>query len=111
MSHPSTGAGILINSESIAMPWREEILKSLKKCTKPPRLVGILSTASGPSNMYAEFTRKTCEELQIDFILRKVGAALDEDDADAGDVEEAIIECNQDPMVDGIMAKALAFIS
>ena len=102
----SPGAGILFKAESIAHPFREEIVQSLKKCAKPPCLVGILSTSLTPSKLYAEFTQKTCAELGVDFILKKIGGASDGGGEEGDGVEEAIIECNQDPNVDGIMVKS-----
>lgn len=66
-------------------------------------MVGILSTAAAPSKFYAEFTRKQCDDLGVEFVLKKVGSALDEGLSDGEGVEEAIIEANEDDSVDGIM--------
>ncbi|KAJ7167649.1 NAD(P)-binding protein [Mycena filopes] len=52
-----------------------------------PRLVGILATSSAPSKFYAEFTRKQCEDLGVDFVLKTT----------------AIIQANEDENIDGIM--------
>ncbi|KAI9432475.1 NAD(P)-binding protein [Lactarius indigo] len=98
--------GILLKADAIAEPFLVEVkanlaavLSSSSSTTSPrgpPKLVGILATASAaPSRSYAEFTRKQCTALGIAFELREVGE-------DAG-VEEAIIEANADISVDGIM--------
>lgn len=107
----SGGKGILLKADPISNQFRSEVQSSLSKLQKKPKLVGILATSSVPSKNYAEFTRKQCEELGFEFVLRKVGAALNEGRGD-GDgeklgegegVEEAIIEANEDESVDGIM--------
>ena len=69
---------------------------------RKPQLLGILSTSSAPSRSYAQFTKKTCEAIGVEFVLREVGGALD-GGVDGEGVEEAIIEANEDSNVDGIM--------
>ncbi|KAH9009849.1 NAD-P-binding protein [Lactarius deliciosus] len=91
--------GILLKADAIAEPFLAEVkadLAAVGPPRGPPKLVGILATASAaPSRSYAEFTRRQCTALGIAFELREVGE-------DAG-VEEAIIEANADTSVDGIM--------
>jgi methylenetetrahydrofolate dehydrogenase (NAD+) len=94
--------GILLKADSIAEPFLAEVKANLAAVLSasssrgPPKLVGILATASAaPSRSYAEFTRKQCTALGIAFELREV----DQDDG----VEEAIIEANADSSVDGIV--------
>jgi methylenetetrahydrofolate dehydrogenase (NAD+) len=96
--------GILLKADSIAEPFLAEVKANLAAVLSasssrgPPKLVGILATASAaPSRSYAEFTRKQCTALGIAFELREV----DQDDG----VEEAIIEANADSSVDGIMVR------
>jgi hypothetical protein len=109
--------GILLKADTVAEPFLAEVKASLANSTsrsRPPKLVGILATTNAPSRSYAEFTRKQCVGLGIEFELREVGAALGGRDAGAdgastsnGDgVEEAIIEANADDTVDGIMVRA-----
>ncbi|KAF8592664.1 NAD(P)-binding protein [Ramaria rubella] len=100
---PSLGQGVLLKSDSIAVPFRTEVQSALDKLKDPPTLVGILSTSSKPSRFYADFTQKTCEELGFRFVLRQVGSAVDPSLADGEGVEEAIIDANEDETVDGIM--------
>ncbi|KAL0958040.1 hypothetical protein HGRIS_000216 [Hohenbuehelia grisea] len=101
--------GLLLKADQIATPFHNEVQSSLAQCLRKPKLVGILATSSAPSKFYAEFTRRQCEKLGVEFVLRKTGAAED----DLGDgapkkeegegVEEAIIEANEDDSIDGIM--------
>lgn len=110
----NTGKGLLLKADLIAQQYREEVQSSLSQSLSPPlsaegrrrtppKLVGILGTSSLPSKNYAEFTRKQCEELGFDFVLKKTGAALDESEGEGEGVEEAIIEANEDEGVAGIM--------
>jgi methylenetetrahydrofolate dehydrogenase (NAD+) len=118
--------GILLKADTVAEPFLAEVKTSLANSigtsrSRPPKLVGILATAANaPSRSYAEFTRKQCVALGIEFELREVGAALGgrENGADGssvdgtgdGDgVEEAIIEANADDAIDGIMVRALSY--
>ncbi|KZV94228.1 NAD(P)-binding protein [Exidia glandulosa HHB12029] len=103
-STTATGVGILVKGDAIARPFQDELKRELDGASRPPRLVGILATSGAPSRMYAEFTRKACTELGFDFVLRETGAAVQGSDAGEGDgAEEAILEANVDPAVDGIM--------
>ncbi|KAJ7755973.1 NAD(P)-binding protein [Mycena metata] len=98
-----TGKGLLLKAEPIAAAFRNEVQQSLTKATRRPRLVGILATSSAPSKFYAEFTKKQCEDLGVDFVLKTTGAADTGDLGEGEGVEEAIIEANEDENVDGIM--------
>lgn len=105
MSAEASGKGLLLKADPIAAAFRDEVKRSLAECPKPPKLVGILATSSAPSKFYAEFTRKQCEELGVEFILKKTGAALSSDQGEGDGVEEAIIEANEDDSVHGIMVR------
>ncbi|KAF7352390.1 Methylenetetrahydrofolate dehydrogenase [Mycena venus] len=98
-----TGKGLLLKADPIAAAFRDEVKQSLSQATRRPRLVGILATSSAPSKFYAEFTKKQCEDLGVEFILKKTGAADTGDLGEGEGVEEAIIEANEDENVDGIM--------
>ena len=97
------GKGVLLKADSIAETFRTEIKTALAEAPRPPKLVGILATNAAPSKFYAEFTRKQCDALGVEFVLRKTGSAADESLAPGEGVEEAIIEANEDETVDGIM--------
>ncbi|KAG8900906.1 hypothetical protein FRB99_005675 [Tulasnella sp. 403] len=103
--------GKLLKADSIASIYHTDVQKSIEAFTashtRKPKLVGILATDSKPSENYAEFTRKTCDAIGVDFVLKRVGGARNAEEADEdvnGDgVELAIIEANEDVTVDGIM--------
>ncbi|KAI5116621.1 hypothetical protein M0805_007792 [Coniferiporia weirii] len=99
----STGKGLLVKADAIADTFRAEVKCALDAYTRPPKLVGILSTSSAPSRSYAMFTKKQCEELGVEFELVESGSAKSSELGDGEGVEEAIIEANEDESVDGIM--------
>lgn len=109
MSADATGKGLLLKADPIAAAFRDEVKQSLAQCTTPPKLVGILSTSSAPSKFYAEFTRKQCEELGVEFVLKKTGAGASAELAEGDGVEEAIVEANEDDSVHGIMVCTPSF--
>ncbi|KAJ7437105.1 NAD(P)-binding protein [Mycena galericulata] len=98
-----SGKGLLLKADPIAEAFRDEVKQSLDKATRRPRLVGILATSSAPSKFYAEFTKKQCEDLGFEFILKTTGAADTGDLGEGEGVEEAVIAANEDESVDGIM--------
>jgi methylenetetrahydrofolate dehydrogenase (NAD+) len=100
-----SGKGLLMKADRIASTFDDELRASLANFSLPLKLVGILSTSSGPSKSYAEFTRKQCLILGVDFELRKTGAALSSELGEGDGVEDAIIEANEDSSVDGIMVR------
>ncbi|PSR93812.1 hypothetical protein PHLCEN_2v4707 [Hermanssonia centrifuga] len=102
MATNNGGKGILLKADPIASAFRDEIKTSLDGA-RPPKLVGILATSAAPSKFYAEFTKKQCEDLGVNFVLNKIGAAEDPSKSEGEGVEEAIIEANNDDTVDGIM--------
>ncbi|CAA7258556.1 unnamed protein product [Cyclocybe aegerita] len=103
MSDPVARKGLLLKADPIAAAFRDEVKGTLEECSRPPKLVGILATSSAPSKSYAEFTKKQCEELGVEFVLKKTGAALDPELGEGEGVEEVIIEANEDEAVHGIM--------
>ena len=103
MTDPVARKGLLLKAESIAAEFRDEVKQSLEQCRIRPKLVGILATTSAPSQSYAEFTKKQCDDLGVEFVLIKTGAAASPDLGEGEGVEEAIIEANEDNSVHGIM--------
>jgi methylenetetrahydrofolate dehydrogenase (NAD+) len=99
----ASGNGLLLKADTIADTFRDEVKTALAQCPRAPRLIGILASTSAPSKYYAEFTQKQCDALGVDFVLKKTGAAQNSDLEEGDGVEEAIIEANDDPNVDGIM--------
>ena len=108
MSSEDSGKGLLLKADSIASKFCSEVKESLLVCSRPPKLVGILATSSAPSKFYADFTKKQCDELGIEFVLKRTGAA-DTGLSESEGVEEAIIEANEDDSIDGIMVRTPFF--
>jgi methylenetetrahydrofolate dehydrogenase (NAD+) len=106
---PVAGKGLLLKADPIAAAFRDEVKQSLEQCRISPKLVGILATSSAPSKNYAEYTKKQCDELGVEFVLIKTGAAVSPDLDEGYGVEEAIIEANEDNSVHGIMVRIFFF--
>jgi methylenetetrahydrofolate dehydrogenase (NAD+) len=109
MSSDFSGKGLLMKADPIAAVFQEEVKSTLALRPQRHRLVGILSTSSEPSHMYAEFTKKQCNALGVDFVLKKTGAAESKELNEGDGVEEAIMEANEDDQVDGIMVGDILF--
>lgn len=109
MAQDASGKGVLLKTDLVADTFRDEVKSFLARSERKPTLVGILGTPAAPSKFYAEFTRKQCDELGVRFVLKLVGSADSADRADGDGVEEAIIEANEDPDVDGVMVRAFVF--
>jgi methylenetetrahydrofolate dehydrogenase (NAD+) len=108
-----------VTGEAVAKPFRQAIIDSTSKLSggaagKRPKLVGLLANSSAPSRAYAQWTAKACEAVGIEYELREIvattpaaGAAEEEEQgaavAEQGQVEEAILDANADPSVNGIM--------
>lgn len=96
------GVGKLLKADDIAAPFRSDIESAIgSSSVRPIKLVGILAggtLGNKPSEVYAEFTRKQCEALGVEYVLKKV----DEGEGQ-GTIEDAIIEANMDDSVRGIM--------
>ncbi|KAK4688373.1 methylenetetrahydrofolate dehydrogenase (NAD+), partial [Tremellales sp. Uapishka_1] len=112
MSAGSTPQGLLVTAGKIHTPFKTELLNTIAEnrfTKRAPHLVGILATKKEDARSYAEFTKKACEQIGINFELRLVGPAregMDGDGVGIG-VEEAILEANDDNDVDGIMDQYL----
>ncbi|KAK8843392.1 hypothetical protein IAR55_007049 [Kwoniella newhampshirensis] len=104
----STSQGLLVTAGKVHTPFKTELLAAMASerfARRPPHLVGILATKKDDARTYAEFTKKACEQIGIDFELRLVGEAREGLDGQGVgiEVEEAILEANDDAEVDGIM--------
>jgi len=108
MAAAPAGKGVLLKADPIATSFRDEVKATLDSRPVKPKLVGILSTTSAPSKNYAEFTRRQCEELGVEFVLKQTGAAIEGSGLGEGDgVEEAIIEANADDSIHGILVSSI----
>lgn len=94
-----------MKADAIADAHRAEVQVLVKNASRPPKLVGILSTSSMPSRRYAEYTRKNCEALGVKFVLKTTGAAESKELEEGEGVEEAITGANDDASVDGILVR------
>lgn len=103
MTDPVARKGLLLKADPIAAAFHDEVKQSLDQCRIRPKLVGILATSSAPSKNYAEYTRKQCEDLGVEFVLIQTGASVSPDLGEGYGVEEAIIAANEDDSVHGIM--------
>ncbi|CDO91883.1 unnamed protein product [Kluyveromyces dobzhanskii CBS 2104] len=97
MSSDKPGRTIL--ASSISKTYVEEIVKKVESLRdiRPdgPLLVGFLANNDPAAEMYASWTQKTCESMGFRYELRRI--------EDKDFLEEAIIDANQDDLVDGIM--------
>ncbi|UZJ55490.1 hypothetical protein CBS101457_004810 [Exobasidium rhododendri] len=88
--------GKLISAASIASPFQSEISKTIatrrSQGKRIPRLVGILATPSPPSVAYAEWTKKACEQVGIEFEIWKTWEDAEEGTSRDGEVEMEGIE-------------------
>jgi methylenetetrahydrofolate dehydrogenase (NAD+) len=126
-------SGKLISAASIASPFQSDISQTIahrrSQGKKIPKLVGILATPSPPSVAYAEWTKKACEQVGIEFEIWKtwqdVKREEEEVEEDAtvamegieedqpretdleADVEDLIIAANADDDIHGIMVSLL----
>ncbi|EON62019.1 methylenetetrahydrofolate dehydrogenase (NAD+) [Coniosporium apollinis CBS 100218] len=71
-----------------------EVAEGLEQVSKPPLLVGFLSSTDPAARIYADWTGRTCRENGFEFQLREV---------DREELEDAIMAANNDDSVDGIM--------
>jgi len=71
-----------------------EVAEGLKQVSRPPLLVGFLSSTDPAARIYADWTGRTCRENGFEFQLREV---------DREELEDAIMAANNDDAVDGIM--------
>lgn len=97
---------MLLKADPIAGTFQEEIKTGVSALPHKLKLVGILATSSAPSRYYADFTRKQCEALGIEFELKETGAAANPSLAEGEGVEQTIIESNEDDNVHGIMVSS-----
>ncbi|CDR98791.1 hypothetical protein [Sporisorium scitamineum] len=110
--------GKLVQASGIAAPYQDAIKEAIEaridQGKSRPKLVGILATPSPPSVAYAEWTRKACEAIGIEFEIWKTwddSVEVKEEDHKGtapdfdleADVEDLIIAANADDKVHGIM--------
>lgn len=83
-----------VDPSVVAEEVRGKIRADLKTLPMPLRLVGLLAVDHGPSATYAEYTRKACADVGVEYQLRQTTRL---------ELEHAILEANVAPDVHGIM--------
>ncbi|OMH25429.1 methylenetetrahydrofolate dehydrogenase [Tersicoccus phoenicis] len=83
----------VIDPAELAADYRARIRAELADLDHRVRIVGLLAEPTGPAATYAEYTRRGCESVGIDFDLRLV---------DPADAERAIGDANADPEAHGV---------
>jgi len=104
----NNGQKAKITAASIAATFKQDLVENIvpsvsKQIARKPKLLGILANADEPSRLYAESTKKACEEIGVEFVFKTVGSNKAEEKAQPSDVEQAVLEANMDDTVDGIM--------
>jgi methylenetetrahydrofolate dehydrogenase (NADP+) / methenyltetrahydrofolate cyclohydrolase len=84
----------VIDPGQIAERFRTELRAEIARLPERLKLVGLLAADHGPSHTYAEYTRKGCADVGVDFDLQAVARL---------GVEPAIRAANADPAVHGIL--------
>lgn len=117
--------GKLASAAAVANPFQSsiaEIISSRRSQHRTiPKLIGILARPSPPSIAYAQFTKKACEQVGIDFEIWQTWAQQQGDESKMqidesenktptaqdtdleADVEDLIIAANADDTIHGIM--------
>ncbi|WFC99952.1 methylenetetrahydrofolate dehydrogenase (NAD(+)) [Malassezia yamatoensis] len=116
--------GRLLQATAIAKPFQDSIEAEVRKRKEAnlsvPKLVGILAKPNPPSIAYAEWTRKACTAVGINFEIWKTWddadeasnaeQATDQKKSDSlqnfgleADVEDLILAANRDESIDGVM--------
>lgn len=98
-STPVSKPGVTVLASKISKVYVEEITSKINaiKDIRPdgPLLVGFLANNDPAAEMYATWTKKTSEDMGFRYELRRI--------EHKDFLEEAIIEANRNPEVDGIM--------
>ncbi|TPX34332.1 hypothetical protein SmJEL517_g02945 [Synchytrium microbalum] len=84
----------VVQPSDIAAPFLEEIKNKLAAGSEKPLLVAFLANDDPAAKRYAEWTGRTCRQANVDFELRQVQRTQ---------LEDAILEANRDPKVNGMM--------
>lgn len=85
---------VVIDPSEVTRSFRDQLRAEIAELPEELRLVGLLATDHGPSQTYAEYTRKGCEDVGVVFDLRRVPRL---------GVEAAVRAANVDTRVHGIL--------
>lgn len=84
---------MIILPDGVAAEFRAEIRQQIASRSYQIRLLGFLVAGDPASEAYAEYTRSGCQDVGIEFEVRKIKAS---------DVEQAIRHANNDNSIHGI---------
>src|ERR671927_319409 len=87
-------SALIIDPSAVAAEFRAALEKEIAALPTPLRLLGLISGNHAPAHTYAEYTRRGCEEVGVQFELKHVARL---------EAEAAIAEANRDPDVHGIL--------
>ena len=62
----------IIDPSAVAADYRSALRQEIAALPTPLHLLGLISGSHGPAETYAEYTRKACSELGVDFQLKHV---------------------------------------
>jgi methylenetetrahydrofolate dehydrogenase (NAD+) len=93
---------LTVTGAAVAKSFKEAVQAYTATAPRRPKLLGILASSNAPSRRYAEWTKKACEAVGIEYVLLEL---CKDGDATAGqgEVEESILAANVDASVNGIM--------
>lgn len=84
----------IIDPSAVAADYRSALRQEIAALPTPLHLLGLISGNHGPAETYAEYTRKACSELGVDFKLETVARL---------EAEAAVAAANHDPNVHGVL--------
>ena len=84
----------IIDPSAVAADYRSALRQEIAALPTPLHLLGLISGNHGPAETYAEYTRKACSELGVDFQLKSVARL---------EAEAAVAAANHDPNVHGVL--------
>ncbi len=84
----------ILDPSEVAAAFRRELCVKIAQLPEKLVLTGLLVADHGPSKIYAEYTRKGCDDVGVTFDLRQVHRL---------EMEQAVLQANADPRVHGII--------
>jgi methylenetetrahydrofolate dehydrogenase (NADP+)/methenyltetrahydrofolate cyclohydrolase len=84
----------LVSADAIATPFRDQVREAVRALGAPITLRGILASEHRASEVYAQYTKKGCDDVGIRFELATVPRL---------EVEDALARANEDPKVHGVI--------
>lgn len=82
-----------LDPAKVAEKYRREVREEIRLLDRMPKVVLFLTTDNPDSKVYAQYTQHACDDVGIEYELRRVARL---------ELEEAIIAANQDDSIHGI---------